>query len=188
MDPTAHGPLRKHWHCPVVRFCFCSVTICATKAAPPWLTMRSSCYLPPLFATRSYYRLRISRFYRFFSSRSTIRCRFAYNVQRTKKGSQQDGNLSLANSRLSPWKRIFRSSYGVERECTEPPCGFRVNGGNLRPADGKRARVKPRIRGTASRRRKQRGRKRERKGSVGRRARGRCGQKERGKDWRRTKG
>jgi len=52
MDSTAHEPLRKHWHCPVVRFCFCPVTICAAKAAPPWLTMRSSCYLPPLFATR----------------------------------------------------------------------------------------------------------------------------------------
>lgn len=79
-------------------------------------------------------------------------------IQRAaKKGSQQDGNLSPANSRLSPWKRIFRSSYGAERECTEPPCGFRVNGGNLRPADGERAKGETAHKGNREREKKARG-------------------------------
>lgn len=58
-DRTARGPLCKHWHCPVVRFCFSPVAICVPEAALSWRTMCSTRYLPPLFATHSRYRLRL---------------------------------------------------------------------------------------------------------------------------------
>lgn len=67
--------------------------------------------------------------------------RYSFPVQRLfscmyvrmyKKGSQRNGNLSPANSRLSPRKRIFRSSYGAEKRAHGRTTSV-VNGGNLRP-------------------------------------------------------